>query len=116
MVVKNIRFDAPDYYGVSKKEREAIRDWEREEEKHMDIYPNATITEVRENAEEYTEEYPFTAGIIKRYRKRDFVYSIVDDEVSALYVPSFDTELKIMFTWNPKKRKWDLLTYKEGCW
>jgi len=42
------------------------------------------------------------------------MYSIIDGDITALYTPSYKKKLKIMFEWKPKKKKWILLTYKEG--
>lgn len=39
-----------------------------------------------------------------------------DGNVITIYIPSQKKKLKIMFEWNSKARKWDLMTWKEGHW
>lgn len=90
----------------------------REEGKELegyksDIYPNATIEEVKKNAIEVPN--PIREGFVKKYTKGDFGYFIDGRDIKAIYLPSMQLEqLKIMFTWNSKKKKWVLLTYREG--
>ena len=80
------------------------------------ICPNATIGEVRKNAKVRDAGVPFYKGQTSRvYKKGNFVYNIDErGNVLAGYLPSFKTELKIMFKWSAGKRKWVLGTYREG--
>lgn len=111
-------FNPPDYYGVNKKEKEKLKEWDRYESNNIKIYPDATVEEVRRKAKQVDIGVPYYEGeSVKAYKKGNFLYSIDErNDVKALYIPSFDKELKIMFEWSSKKKKWVLLTYKEGNW
>ena len=100
-------YDFPDYWGVKRKEVKNIK-----------LKPNATIEEVKRNIQKVDIGVPFYAGQeASTYQKGDWLYLIDErNEVKALYLPSKNKELKIMFQWNPRKKKWELLTYKEGTW
>ena len=108
----------PDYWGVRKEQQKALREWEKEEAKHIKIKPNATVEEVKRYAEEIDIDIPFYEGQReKKYQKGDWGYMIDErGNIIATYLPSMGKELKIMYEWNAKKKRWDLLTYKEGDW
>ena len=60
---------------------------------------------------------PFVPGhpkVSKKYTKGKFMYLIHGYDIKALYLPSWKKKLKIIFEWKLKKRKWELLTYRQG--
>ena len=77
-------------------------------------YPNATITEIKKNAVDAGESPYGPRKVYKKYKKGNYLYMITDKVIQALYIPSWKKQLKIMFEWKPKKKKWELLTYREG--
>jgi len=85
-------------------------------------YPNATIEEVKKNATDVPSSNPAyefnppRAHPIRKYNKGDFGYMIDGEDIKAVYLPSMKQGLKVMFSWNPTKRRWVLLTYREGDW
>lgn len=65
------------------------------------IYPNATVTEVREKSKWFNASF----GKVKKYVKGNFAYFIEKGEVNAMYLPSMKKKLKIMFVWKYKDEK-----------
>jgi len=78
--------------------------------KKKNIYPNATVTEVREKSKWHNASF----GKVKKYVKGNFAYFIEKGEVNAMYLPSRKKKLKIMFYWSVKRRKWVSRNWKEG--
>jgi len=75
------------------------------------IYPNATVTEVREKSKWINTSFGFK---VKKYEKGNYAYFIEKGEVNAMYLPSRKKKLKIMWYWSPTRGKWVSRNWKMG--
>ena len=79
--------------------------------KKVKVYPNATVTEVREKAKWVDTSFGFK---VKKYVKGNYAYFIEKGEVNSMYLPSMKKKLKVMWYWSKKRRKWISRNWKEG--
>lgn len=103
-------------YGYKKEEREAIKEWEREEEKHIKLKPNLTGNQVIKMVRtEKSIPNPYSPDRLKKLIKGNWGYMVHENgEVDAIYLPSMKKELAIMFVW--ENNQWELMTHMKGTW
>jgi len=104
-------------YGHSEEEEQEIKRWVREQEKNIKIRPNASVSEVEKNTEFVDAGVPYYEGQYSmKYQKGDWEYVVGRRGIHAYYLPSMNKKFKLMYKWNDRKGKWELLVHYEGNW
>jgi len=104
-------------YGHQKEDLDKLNRWIKEQEKNIKIRPNASIAEVEKNTKFVGVGVPYYEGQYSmKYQKGDWEYVVGRRGITAYYLPSMNKEFKLMYQWNDKKGKWELLVHFEGNW